>query len=56
MNGQITNFFNNSDEKKNATFENVAVKDKIVVLFSGQDPDSIIMSAEIFEEEVLKLQ
>ena len=52
----ITNFFNNSDEKKNATFENVAVKDKIVVLFSGQDPDSIIMSAEIFEEEVLKLQ
>ena len=52
----ITNFFNNSDEKKNATFENVAVKDKIVVLFSGQDPDSIIMSAEIFEEEALKLQ
>ena len=52
----ITNFFNNSDEKKNATFENVAVKDKIVVLFSGQDPDSIIMSAEIFEEEILKLQ
>lgn len=52
----ITNFFNNFDEKKNATFENVAVKDKIVVLFSGQDPDSIIISAEIFEEEVLKLQ
>ena len=52
----ITNFFNDSNDKRNATFENVAVKDKIVVLFSGQDPDSIISSAEIFEEEVSKLQ
>ena len=52
----ITNFFNNSDEKKNATFENVAVKDKIVVMLSGEDPDSIISSAEIFEGEVAKLQ
>ena len=51
----ITNFFNSSD-KKNATFENLAVKDKIVVLFSGEEPDSIISAAEIFEEEIYKLQ
>ena len=30
----ITNFFNNSSEEKNATFENLAVKDKIIVLIS----------------------
>ena len=51
----ITNFFNSSD-KKNATFENLAIKDKIVVLFSGEEPDSIISAAEIFEEEIYKLQ
>ena len=45
----ITNFFNSSDEKKNAIFENVAVKDKVIVMLSGEDPDSIIQSAEIFE-------
>lgn len=52
----ITNFFNNSDEKKNATFENVAVKDKIIVMLSGEDPDSIISSAEIFEDELVSLK
>lgn len=52
----ITNFFNNSSEEKNATFENLAVKDKIVVLISGEDPDSIISSAEIFEEEIETLK
>lgn len=52
----ITNFFNSSDEKKNATFENVAVKDKIVVLLSGENPDQIISSAEIFEQELAPLQ
>lgn len=52
----ITNFFNSSSEEKNSTFENLAVKDKIIVLISGEDPDEIISSAEIFEEkiEVLK--
>ncbi len=48
----ITNFFNNTDEKKNATFENVAVKDKIVVMINGEDPDDMIASAEKFEAEV----
>lgn len=52
----ITNFFNSSDEKKNAIFENVAVKDKVIVMLSGEDPDSIIQSAEIFEDEISKLQ
>lgn len=52
----ITNFFNNSSEEKNATFENLAVKDKIIVLISGSDPDGIISSAEIFEEQIETLK
>jgi predicted exporter len=48
----ITSFFNNDDEKKNATFDNVAVKDKIIVMLSGENPDDIISSAEIFENEI----
>lgn len=52
----ITSFFNNSSDEKNATFENLAVKDKIIVLISGSDPDSIISSAEIFEQEIETLK
>ena len=52
----ITNFFNNSSEEKNATFENIAVKDKIIVLISGSDPDGIISSAKIFEEQIETLK
>ena len=52
----ITNFFNSSSEEKNSTFENLAVKDKIIVLISGEDPDEIISSAEIFEEQIEALK
>lgn len=52
----ITNFFDSSNDKKNATFENVAVKDKIVVMLHGEDPDSIILAAEMFETEIKVLQ
>lgn len=48
----ITNFFNDSNDDKNAVFENVQAKDKIVVMISGDDPDNIIASAEIFEEHL----
>ncbi len=51
----ITNFFNSSSEEKNSTFENLAVKDKIIVLISGEDPDEIISSAEIFEEQIARV-
>lgn len=51
----ITNFFNSSGKRRNATFENVAAKDKIIVLLSGEDPDAIIASAEIFEQELAPL-
>ena len=50
----ITDIFNSSDKKK-STFENIAVKDKIVVMLSGEDPDEIIRSAEIFEQEASTL-
>lgn len=48
----ITNFFNGSDNDKSMIFDNIAAKDKIVVMFSGNDPDSIISSAEVFETEI----
>ena len=48
----ITNFFGNSDDKKSAAFANVAVKDKIVVMVNGTDPDAMIASAERFEEKI----
>lgn len=48
----ITNFFNSSNDSKNSAFQTVAVKDKIIVMLSGDDPDSIITSAEVFENEL----
>ena len=50
----ITNFFNESGEK-NKIFENVSFKDKIVVMLTGDEPDNIIASAEIFEEKLSPL-
>lgn len=51
----ITSFFG-TDEKKNAIFENVAVKDKIIVMLRGENPDAIIESAEILEDELYNLK
>lgn len=51
----ITNFFNDSDGDKNAIFENVQAKDKIIVMLTGDDPDTIIESAEMFEENINEL-
>ena len=48
----ITNFFGSENDKKSASFENVEVKDKIVVMVNGTDPDAMIASAEIFEEAI----
>lgn len=45
----ITNFFN---EEKSAIFDNVKAADKVVVMLSGEDPDAVIESATIFEEEL----
>ena len=47
----ITNFFD-SDDKKSATFDNIEAADKIIVMLTGDDPDTIIASAEIFEREL----
>lgn len=48
----ITNFFNSSKNSKNSAFQTVAAKDKIIVMLSGDNPDNIITSAEIFENEL----
>lgn len=48
----ITNFFNSSDDNKSAIFDNIAAKDKIIVMLSGEEPDSIISAAEVFENEL----
>lgn len=52
----ITSFFGNGDEKKSAAFANVAIKDKIVVMLSGENPDDIVAAAEVFEREIAPLQ
>lgn len=48
----ITNFFNDSKNDKNAIFEKIQAKDRIVVMINGEDPDEIITSAEIFENHL----
>ena len=48
----ITNFFNSSNDSKNSTFQTVEAKDKIIVMLSGENPDNIIASAEIFENKL----
>ncbi len=48
----ITNFFGADNKKDNAIFENLKAKDKIIVMLSGTDPDSIICAAETFEESL----
>lgn len=48
----ITNFFSDSDEGKGSVFENIEVKDRIVVMISGANPDSIVEAAELFEEHL----
>ena len=47
----ITNFFN-SEEDKSAIFENVKAKDKIIVMLSGEEPDTTIEAADIFEQQL----
>ncbi len=51
----ITNFFGSDNEKDNAIFDNLKVKDKIIVMVSGEDPDAIIEAAETFEESLAPL-
>jgi len=51
----ITNFFNSSNDNKNSTFQTVEAKDKIIVMLSGDNPDNIIASAEIFENKLSPL-
>ncbi len=51
----ITNFFGSNNEKDNAIFDNLKAKDRIIVMFSGEDPDSIISVAEAFEENLAPL-
>ena len=48
----IINFFSNSDKNKNTVFENVKAKDKIIIMLTGNNPDAIIESAEIFELKI----
>lgn len=51
----IINFFGSNNDKENALFDNIKAKDRIVVMLSGEDPDSIIQAADIFEENLQPL-
>lgn len=48
----ITSFFGSENDKENAIFSNLKIKDKIIVIVSGQSPDTIINVAEQFEENL----
>lgn len=52
----ITNFFGRDDKQGGALFDKVAAADRIVVLFEGDNPDEIITSAELFEQELATMQ
>lgn len=51
----ITNFFGGDDSKSGAVFDKVAAADRIVVLFEGDNPDDILTSAELFEQDVASM-
>lgn len=51
----ITNFFD-SDDDKSIVFDHMAMKDKIVIMLSGEDPERIMESAEVFESHLVELQ
>lgn len=51
----ITNFFGNKKVKDNAIFKNLKVKDKIIVMISGDDPDAIVDAADAFENNLQSL-
>lgn len=49
----ITSFFSQgNDETQSAVFDNLRIKDKIIVVVSGADPDEIIEAADIFAENL----
>lgn len=51
----ITNFFGRGNEKDTSVFENVRIKDKIVVILSGSDPDKLIDASYVFEQNIKSL-
>ena len=46
----ITSFFDSGDEEQASVFDNLKIKDKIIVLVSGEDPDEIVGTADAFVE------
>lgn len=52
----IAAFFDNSNDEQNTIFENLNAIDKVVVMISGNDPDSVIESAEKFIEDLQPLK
>ena len=53
FNENITSFFNDGkDETQSAVFDNLRIKDKIIVVVSGTDPDEIIETADSFVENL----
>ena len=51
FNENISNFFS-KDEKSSAVFENIKIKDRIVVIVSGDNPDSMINVGESYADSL----
>jgi len=53
FNENITGFFyDGKDKTQSSVFDNLKIKDKIVVLVSGDDPDEMITAADAFVENL----
>lgn len=51
----IANFFDNDDQQKSAIFENLKIKDKIIVMINGDNPDLMMECADRFVDNIKPL-
>ena len=51
FNENVSNFFS-KDDKSSAVFDNIKIKDRIVVIVSGDDPDAMVEAGEAYADSL----
>ena len=51
FNENVSNFFS-KDDKSSAVFDNIKIKDRIIVIVSGNDPDLMIEAGEQYADSL----